>query len=145
MIFRRNMTPPSSVSNNKQSKNHHEIDNKLIFRPWKWWRHIPPKRRFTFNRLQTIIFQKTLTLRNSSTSVYVQRGPTESIGPYAAGMRSQTARLTGKWKCALVEWEFAVGTEVPREYLLQSQFVHHKSYVNWLGIKLGPPRWETRD
>jgi hypothetical protein len=30
----------------------------LIIRPWRWRRNVPPKRRFTFNGLHGVIFQK---------------------------------------------------------------------------------------
>jgi hypothetical protein len=31
---------------------------RLIFRPWRWWRYVPPKRRLTFNGLHGVISQK---------------------------------------------------------------------------------------
>jgi hypothetical protein len=31
---------------------------RLIFRPWRWRRYFPPKRRLTFNRLHRVISQK---------------------------------------------------------------------------------------
>lgn len=92
----------------------------------------------TYSSETSVHFQHTIRhyipedviLHNSSTSIYVQWGPTESTGSYVASMPSLPPRLTDRRKCALVECEFAVETEVPRKYLLQCQIVHHKSYLN---------------
>jgi hypothetical protein len=49
---------------------------RFLFRPGRWRRHIPPKRRMTFNRLDGIISQKTelfliIALRTlNPTSIY---------------------------------------------------------------------------
>jgi hypothetical protein len=37
----------------------------IIFRPWRWRRHFPPKRRLTFTRIYGVITQKTGTLFHS--------------------------------------------------------------------------------
>jgi hypothetical protein len=36
----------------------------VYFWPWKWKRHVPPKRRLIFNRLQGIISQKLELFKN---------------------------------------------------------------------------------
>jgi hypothetical protein len=44
-----------------------------------------------------------------------------------------------------MEWELAGETEAPGENLPQSHFVHHNSYISWLGIEPGSPQWEAGD
>jgi hypothetical protein len=44
-----------------------------------------------------------------------------------------------------VDFELLGETEVLGENLPQCHFVHHKSYMTWLGLELGPPRWEAGD
>jgi hypothetical protein len=58
--FRRNMSPPSSVSKNKPSSLllSRWFLARLILRPWRWRRQVPLKRRLTFNGLQGVISQK---------------------------------------------------------------------------------------
>jgi hypothetical protein len=71
--FRRNISPPSSGSNNKPSKKAAESMWQAepllallawsIFRPRRWRRHVPPKSRLTFNGLHSVISQDR-TLHN---------------------------------------------------------------------------------
>jgi hypothetical protein len=50
---RRNMPPPSSGS-----KKISRARNQRIFRPWRWRRYVPQKRRLTLNGLHGVISQK---------------------------------------------------------------------------------------
>jgi hypothetical protein len=47
----------------------------LFFRPWRWRRHVPPKRRLTLNELHGVISQKmvlfTTTAVRTSNPVYI--------------------------------------------------------------------------
>jgi hypothetical protein len=56
------MSPPSSESKNKLNKKPawKQVASraKLIFRPWRCRRHVPPKHQLTFNRLHGVISQK---------------------------------------------------------------------------------------
>jgi hypothetical protein len=58
------MSPPSSGSKNKRPKEPASLPTSrrflswLILPPWRWRRHVLPKRRLSFNGLYGVIFQK---------------------------------------------------------------------------------------
>jgi hypothetical protein len=55
--FRRYISPQSSGSKNKLSKKPawKQVASRA-FRPWRWRRYVPPKRRLTFNGLHGVIY-----------------------------------------------------------------------------------------
>jgi hypothetical protein len=70
--FRRNMSPTSAGSKKKSSSACHLLSRwfltRLILRPWRLRRHVPPKRQLTFNWLHGAISQKIWLLNVTATA-----------------------------------------------------------------------------
>jgi hypothetical protein len=60
----------------------------LILRPWAWRRHVPPKRRLTFNGLHGVISQKIV--------LFIATGVTTS-NPTTLSVISETCNIGEEW------------------------------------------------
>jgi hypothetical protein len=82
-IFGDNISPPSSGSKDKPSKQSLILACRwfpawLTFRPWRWRRHVPPKHWFTFNGLHGVITQNIELF----VFVYIREVPSLNLGPH---------------------------------------------------------------